>query len=86
MAGASSPHETFGGNGRTCQTCHTEKTKTVSPEDARQRFEIDRDDPLFAHDGSDDCQGNGVRRMLADASARGPTVELARRRGTGCRT
>jgi hypothetical protein len=29
-------HETFGGNGRTCQTCHTEKTGTVSPEDARR--------------------------------------------------
>jgi cytochrome c peroxidase len=60
--------ETFGGNGRTCQTCHTEKTGTVSPDDARRRFRIDRNDPLFVHDGSDDGQGQGVRRMLTDAT------------------
>jgi cytochrome c peroxidase len=69
-------HETFGGNGRTCQTCHSEKTGTVSPEDARRRFRIDRDDPLFRHDGSDDGQGHGVRRMLADATVL-VTVPLA---------
>jgi cytochrome c peroxidase len=69
-------HETFGGNGRTCQTCHSEKTGTVSPDDARRRFRIDRDDPLFLHDGSDDGQGNGVRRMLTDATVL-VTVPLA---------
>ena len=25
---------TFGGNGRTCRTCHSRETGTVSPEDA----------------------------------------------------
>src|ERR1051326_169830 len=30
--------ETFGGNGRTCLSCHSLSTGTVSPEDAQQRF------------------------------------------------
>ena len=66
--------ETFGGNGRTCLTCHSQRTGTVSPEDARLRFRIDRRDPLFVHDGSDDQNGDGVgdgkqvTRMLADAT------------------
>ena len=60
--------ETFGGNGRTCATCHSAKTGTISPEDARRRFYEDEDDPLFLHDGSDDGKGNGVERMLADAT------------------
>jgi cytochrome c peroxidase len=60
--------ETFGGNGRTCRTCHGEETGTVSPEDAQARFAEDPGDPLFLHDGSDDLEGNGVTRMLADAT------------------
>jgi cytochrome c peroxidase len=68
--------ETFGGNGRTCQTCHGEETGTVSPEDARMRFRMDRHDPLFLHDGSDDGLGHGVRRMLTDATVL-VTVPLA---------
>jgi cytochrome c peroxidase len=60
--------ETFGGNGRTCVTCHSRRTGTVSPEDARERFARDPDDPLFRGDGSDDGNGNGVERMLADAT------------------
>jgi len=66
--------ETFGGNGRTCLTCHSADTGTVSPEDARLRFRRDRHDPLFVHDGSDDDDGDGfgdgkhVTRMLADAT------------------
>jgi cytochrome c peroxidase len=49
--------ETFGGNGRTCLTCHSEATGTVSPEDARRRFRISplrgirRTTPYF-HDNS----------------------------------
>jgi cytochrome c peroxidase len=74
--------ETFGGNGRTCQTCHTEQTGTVSPEDARKRFKRDRHDPLFLHDGSDDGNGHGVTRMLTDATVLvtiplAPNVRLA---------
>jgi cytochrome c peroxidase len=60
--------ETFGGNGRTCLTCHSRATGTVSPQDAQARFLANPADPLFAHDGSDDGQGNGVTRMLADAT------------------
>jgi cytochrome c peroxidase len=59
---------TFGGNGRTCQTCHSEATGTVSPADAQKRFQKDPADPLFRHDGSDDGLGHGVSRMLADAT------------------
>jgi cytochrome c peroxidase len=60
--------ETFGGNGRTCATCHGAATGTVSPEDARRRFTANPNDPLFLHDGSDDGQGHGVARMLKDAT------------------
>ena len=60
--------ETFGGNGRTCLTCHSRKTGTVSPQDALARFQANPHDPLFVHDGSDDGHGNGVTRMLADAT------------------
>jgi cytochrome c peroxidase len=59
---------TFGGNGRTCLTCHSSATGTVSPEDAQRRFLANPQDPLFLHDGSDDGQGNGVARILADAT------------------
>ncbi len=60
--------ETFGGNGRTCETCQGEATGTVSPADAHRRFRANRRDPLFLHDGSDDGFGNGVERMLRDAT------------------
>jgi len=60
--------ETFGGNGRTCVTCHSAETGTVSPADAQRRLQADPSDPLFVHDGSDDGLGNGVARMLADAT------------------
>lgn len=59
---------TFGGNGRTCATCHGHATGTVSPADAVKRFKQDPNDPLFLHDGSDDGAGNGVTRILADAT------------------
>ncbi len=60
--------ETFGGNGRTCLTCHSRETGTVSPGDAQERFADNPYDPLFLHDGSDDGLGNGVTRMLRDAT------------------
>jgi cytochrome c peroxidase len=67
---------TFGGNGRTCRTCHSANTGTVSPRDAQRRFAKDPADPLFVHDGSDDGMGNGVERMLADATVL-MTISLA---------
>jgi cytochrome c peroxidase len=60
--------EPLGGNGRTCRTCHTKGTGTVSPEDAAKRLRQDPNDPLFFHDGSDDGLGHGVSRMLKDAT------------------
>jgi len=60
--------ETFGGNGRTCQTCHSSNTGTVSPQEAQSRFRRNPNDPLFLFDGSDDGQGHGVNRMLTDAT------------------
>ncbi|HYO82910.1 MAG TPA: hypothetical protein VES20_16000 [Bryobacteraceae bacterium] len=60
--------ETFGGNGRACQTCHSPETGTVSPIDAQRRFAMNRLDPLFRHDGTDDGQGQGVQRMLTEAT------------------
>lgn len=60
--------ETFGGNGRTCNTCHSQETGTVSPQDARDRLRKNPKDPLFLFDGSDDGKGQGVTRMLNDAT------------------
>jgi cytochrome c peroxidase len=60
--------ETFGGNGRTCLTCHSRSTGTVSPQDAEARFQADPNDPLFVHDGSDDGLGHGTTRMRTDAT------------------
>jgi hypothetical protein len=45
--------ETFGGNGRTCRTCHSSESGTLSPEQVRARV-WDLTDPLFRHDGLDD--------------------------------
>jgi hypothetical protein len=60
--------ETFGGNGRTCLTCHSSETGTVSPTDALTRFQNDPRDPLFVFDGSDDGNGHGVNRVLQNAT------------------
>jgi hypothetical protein len=62
--------ETFGGNGRTCDTCHslTTGTGTVSPEDAQDRYRKNPRDLLFLFDGSDDGHGHGVTRILRDAT------------------
>jgi cytochrome c peroxidase len=73
---------TFGGNGRTCRTCHSAETGTVSPQDAQKRFQHNPDDPLFLLDGSDDGQGHGATRMLNDATVlmtitMAPNVQLA---------
>jgi mono/diheme cytochrome c family protein len=41
--------ETFGGNGRTCVTCHMEENGTITLEAvARRRFAADPDDELFS--------------------------------------
>ena len=60
--------ETFGGNGRTCLTCHSKTTGTISPADVQARVH-NPNDPLFVHDGLDD-DGVGTTRIEADATIR----------------
>jgi hypothetical protein len=60
--------ETFGGNGRTCLTCHSRETGTVSPADAQERIARNPGDALFLGDATDDGAGRGVQRMLTDAT------------------
>ena len=58
--------ETFDGNGRTCETCHSLQTVTLSPQDAQARYRRNPLDPLFLFDGSDDGRGtarSAYRRM-----------------------
>ncbi len=84
--------ETFGGNGRTCATCHPAGGAfTLSPEAVRARLAANRQDPLFLFDGSDDGMGHGVSRILRDATFRitrplPPYMSIARCRtgGSGC--
>ena len=62
--------ETFGGNGRTCATCHSAKTGTVSPLEAQKRYAKDPNDPLFRSIDSDDGVGRSFTRLLEDATIR----------------
>jgi hypothetical protein len=61
--------ETFGGNGRTCETCHSASTGTLSPEDVQELLNTDPDNPLFLHDGLDDGV-SGTSRIAAHATIR----------------
>jgi cytochrome c peroxidase len=61
--------ETFGGNGRTCRTCHSKKNGTFSPEDARERLAEDPTDSLFVHDALDDGLA-GTFRITEHATVR----------------
>ena len=61
--------ETFGGNGRTCETCHSRSTGTLSPQDVQERLQADPGDPLFLHDGLDDGV-SGTSRIAAHATIR----------------
>ena len=60
-------HETFGGNGRTCRTCHSGHDGTISLEEVRERLLDDPSDPLFLHDGLDDFV-SGTTRIAAHAT------------------
>lgn len=61
--------EKFGGNGRTCRTCHSRKTGTFSPEEAQARLAADPSDALFVHDGLDDGLA-GTSRITEHATVR----------------
>ena len=77
--------ETFGGNGRTCRTCHSPRPARCRRRMRRSCCEQHPDDPLFLHDGSDDGQGHGVTRMLTDATVL-VTHPAARERQPGRRS
>jgi cytochrome c peroxidase len=61
--------ETFGGNGRTCETCHSRATGTLSPADVQDRLNEDPTDALFLHDGLDDGV-SGTSRIAEHATIR----------------
>ncbi len=61
-------HETFGGNGRTCSTCHDPRNEfTMSPQLAQQRYQADPTHPLFRPIDSDDGGGNSYATVLDHA-------------------
>jgi cytochrome c peroxidase len=59
--------ETFGGNGRTCATCHSGADGTIDPQEVARRLARDPSDPLFLHDGLDDFFA-GTSRIAAHAT------------------
>jgi cytochrome c peroxidase len=61
--------ETFGGNGRTCETCHSRSTGTLSPADVLKLLLEDPSHPLFLHDGLDDGV-SGTSRIAEHATIR----------------
>jgi cytochrome c peroxidase len=62
--------ETFGGNGRTCLTCHSKLTGTLTLDDVQQIIEkADPDDPFLIHDALDD-DGVGTTRVQTHATIR----------------
>ena len=55
--------ETFGGNGRTCHTCHSKDTGTLTLADVQRIIEkADPDDAFLIHDALDD-DGVGTTRV-----------------------
>jgi cytochrome c peroxidase len=60
-------HETFGGNGRTCRTCHSGDDGTIDPDEVAKRLAQNPSDPLFVHDGLDDFV-SGTSRVAAHAT------------------
>jgi cytochrome c peroxidase len=60
-------HEGFGGNGRTCRTCHSGDDGTIDPAEVVERLSQNPSDPLFLHDGLDDFV-SGTSRITADAT------------------
>lgn len=61
---------TFSGNGRTCSTCHTDATGTLSPADVARRAS---NDPIFRPIDSDGRLGLSYAKLLNDATV---TVDI----------
>ena len=62
--------ETFGGNDRTCSSCHTKKSGTINPEQLQELYEDDPENPVFASIDSDDGVGDSFERLLSTATVR----------------
>lgn len=60
--------ETFGGNARTCSTCHNDTTGTISPADAAARYAKDPTEPLFRPLDSDNGAGASYSRLINHAT------------------
>jgi cytochrome c peroxidase len=60
--------ETFGGNGRTCQTCHAPSNGTLTLAQIDALFQQDPNGPLFRGDGTDDGAGHGTSRIRTDGT------------------
>src|SRR4029450_10998171 len=62
--------ETFGGNGRTCLTCHSKDTGTLTLSDVQRTIDKgDPDDAFLIHDALDD-DGVGTTRVQAHGTIR----------------
>jgi len=62
--------ETFGGNGRTCRTCHSKRTGTLSLADVQRIIaKAKPDDALLIHDALD-ADGVGTTRVQTHATIR----------------
>ena len=72
--------ETFGGNGRTCATCHGGQGGSISPAEAQAQFAQNPNGPLFRSIDSDDGVGSSYTRLLAEATIHG-TYSLNRNAG-----
>lgn len=61
---------TFGGNGRTCTTCHTAQTGTISPAEIQALYSSNPSDPIFRSIDSDDGAGDDYSELQAHATFR----------------
>ena len=61
--------ETFGGNGRTCRTCHSKETGTLTLADVQRIIEKRDPNVLLVHDALDE-DGVGTTRLQAHATIR----------------
>ena len=62
--------ETFGGNGRTCRTCHSSENGTLTTTQVETLFESGPSASLFRSVDSDDGSGESYRRLREHATIR----------------
>lgn len=78
-------NETFGGNGRTCLTCHNKDTGTLTVSDVQRIIDkAEPDDAFLKHDALDE-DGVGTTRVQAHATIR-VTIPLPPRCRRACST